>query len=157
GLERVHAHDFHQIVLPVVGAMDIRVGAIRGEIARTNGVMIVRGTPHQGNVLGENRFVVFEVPRNSFLAESAVEHASAAPFFEIDERLDHLARYVSCTGAASPLDGALAHHATALLADSIGRKFEILGRQTSSISRALALIEARYAEPLTVGELARAA
>src|SRR5262249_46339777 len=87
GLERVHAHDFHQIVLPVVGAMDIRVGAIRGEIARTNGVMIVRGTPHQGNVLGENRFVVFEVPRNSFLAESAVEHASAAPFFEIDERL----------------------------------------------------------------------
>jgi AraC-like DNA-binding protein len=157
GRERVHAHDFHQIVLPVIGAMDVRVGDVRGAIALANGVLIVGGTPHQGCVTGENRFVVFEVPRAAFLPESIVARASAAPFFAIDEPLDHLARYVSCEASSGTLADGTAHHAAALLADSIGRKFSSRERHAPSILRALAVIEERYAEPLTVAELARSA
>jgi AraC-like DNA-binding protein len=157
GLERVHAHDFHQIVLPVIGAMQLRVGDARGAISHANGVLIVRGTPHQGCALGENRFVVFEVPRAAFLPQSIVARASAAPFFAIDEPLDHLARYVSCESSSGTLGEGAAQHAAALLARSIGRKFSDRGRHAESIMRALAIIEERYAEPLTVAELARAA
>ena len=157
GLERVHAHDFHQIVLPVIGAMEIRVGDISGAIAQSHGVLIVGGTPHQGCVLGENRFLVFDVPRAAFLAESIVARASAAPFFAIDEPLDHLARYVLCEASVGALREGAAHHAAALLAESIGRKFSDRGRPAEPILRALALIEERYAEPLTVAELARSA
>jgi AraC-like DNA-binding protein len=157
GRERAHAHDFHQIVLPVIGAMEVRVGDAVGAIAASNGALIVSGTPHQGNVLGENRFVVFEVPRVAFLPESIVSRASAAPFFAIDESLDHLARYVSSEASAGTLGDGLARHATSLLADSIARKFSARERHAEPILRALAIIEEHYAEPLTVAELARAA
>ncbi len=157
GLERVHAHDFHQIVLPVIGAMQLRVGHVSGAIARSNGVLIVGGTPHQGCALGENRFVVFEVPRAAFLPESIVARASAAPFFAVDEPLGHLARYVSCEASSGALRESAAQHAAALLAESIGRKFSDRAPHAEPILRALALIEERYAEPLTVAELARSA
>src|SRR5215467_1653619 len=157
GLDRVHAHDFHQIVLPVIGAMRSRVGAATGAIADRSGAMIVSGTPHEGYVLGENRFVVFDVPRRSFLPESVIACAAQEPYFAIDEPLDHLARYVSCEAAAGAVDGALAHHATALLADSIGRRFACRANRTPAIARALTIIAARYAEPLTMAEIARGA
>ncbi|HKX10613.1 MAG TPA: AraC family transcriptional regulator [Stellaceae bacterium] len=157
GLDRVHAHDFHQIVLPVIGAMKSRVGEATGAIADRSGAMIVSGTPHEGYVLGENRFVVFEVPRKSLLPESVVACAAREPFFAIDEPLDHLARYVSGEASAGTLDGTLAHHASALLADSIGRRFAGRANRTPPIARALEIIAARYAEPLTVAEIARAA
>lgn len=157
GRERAHAHDFHQIVLPVVGAMEVRIGDALGAIAHAKGALIVSGTPHQGNVLGENRFVVFEVPRAAFLPESAVARAAAAPFFSVDEPLDHLARYVSSEIPSGALGEGLARHASALMADSIGRKYAGLSRPGLPILRALAMIEARYAEPLTVGVLAREA
>src|SRR5262249_9632816 len=150
-----HAHDFHQIVLPVIGAMRARVGEAVGAIAGSSGAMIVRGTPHGGYVLGENRFVVFEVPRSDFISESIVARASAAPFFAIDEPLDHLARYSSSEAASGLLGDQLVHHASALLAESIVRKFASEERRTPPIVRALAIIEERYAEPLTVAELAR--
>jgi len=157
GLDRVHAHDFHQIVLPVIGAMKARVGGAVGAIAESRGAMIVRDTPHEGYVLGENRFVVFELPRSDFFPESAVARASAAPFFVIDEPLDHLARYVSGAVASGSLGDRLVHHASALLADSIGRKFGGRDHRSPPILRALAIIDERYAEPLTVAGLARSA
>ncbi len=157
GRERAHAHDFHQIVLPVMGSMEVRVGGALGAIAARSGALIVSGTPHQGNVLGENRFVVFEVPRAAFLPESLVARAAAAPFFPIDEPLDHLARYVSSEISSGALGESLARHASALMADAIGRKYASGARPALPILRALAIIEARYAEPLTVGVLAREA
>ncbi len=157
GLDRVHAHGFHQIVLPVIGAMKARVGEAVGAIQESSGALIVGGTPHEGYVLGENRFLVFEVPRAAFLPGSVVAHACTAPFFDIDEPLDHLARYVACHASAGSLGDRLVHHASALLADSIGRTFADRHARTGPILRALAMIEARYAEPLTVGALAREA
>ncbi|MGH7124599.1 MAG: helix-turn-helix domain-containing protein [Stellaceae bacterium] len=157
GLDRVHAHDFHQIVLPVIGAMKSRVGEVIGAIAGPSGALIVSGTPHEGYVLGENRFVVVEVPRSDFIPESIVARASAAPFFAIDEPLDHLARFVSCEAGVHSLGDGFVRYASALLADSIGRKFASLGGRSPPILRALTVIEERYADPLTVAVLAREA
>src|SRR5579859_1527522 len=157
GLDRLHAHAFHQVVLPVVGAMRSRVGEAAGAIRESKGALITGGTPHEGYVVGENRFVVFDVPRASFLPESVVVHAVTAPFFDIDEPLDHLARYVASQASAGPLGGRLVHHVSALLVESIGRRFIDRTGRTTPILRALAIIEARYAEPLSVGELAHEA
>src|SRR5207237_2047901 len=143
GRDRAHAHDFHQIVLPVVGAMESRVGDAVGAITSSSGAFIVSGTLHEGNVLGGNRFVVFEVPRAAFLPESIVARASASPFFPIDESLDHLARYVSSEASAGTLGDGLARHATSLLAHSIARKFSPRGRHAAPILRALPILEAR--------------
>ena len=44
GRDRAHAHDFHQIVLPVVGAMESRVGDAVGAITSSSGAFI--GCPY---------------------------------------------------------------------------------------------------------------
>jgi AraC-like DNA-binding protein len=157
GLDRRHAHDFHQVVLPVIGSMKSRVGDAAGAIRQSKGALIAGGTPHEGYVVGENRFVVFDIPCVSFLPESVVAEAATAPYFDIDEPLDHLARYIASQAAADSLGERLAHHVSALLVDSIGRKFIDRTGRTAPILRALAIIEARYAEPLTVAALARQA
>src|SRR5215472_3125585 len=157
GIDRLHAHDFHQIVLPVFGAMKSRVGQAVGAIAQSSGAMIVSGTPHEGYVVGDNRFVVVEVPRTDFITKSIVARASAQPFFSIDEPLDHLAHYVSCEATSGALGDRLVHHASALLAESIGRRFASPERRTAPILAALAMIEKSYAERLTVRALARSA
>ncbi len=157
GLDRLHAHPFHQVVLPVIGGMKARVGEAAGAIRACKGALIAGGTPHEGYVSGDNRFVVVDVPRAHYLPESVVARASAAPFFDIDEALDHLARYVACQASGGSLGERFVHHASALLAEWIGRTFTDRTAGTTPILRALAIIEARYAEPLSVGALAREA
>ncbi|HLJ19173.1 MAG TPA: hypothetical protein VKU84_03200, partial [Stellaceae bacterium] len=130
GLDRVHTHEFHQVVLPVIGAMRSRIGEAVGAIEQSNAALIVGGTPHEGYVLGENRFLVFDVPRANFLPERVVARAATAPYFEIDEPLEHLARYVACEAASGPLGDRLVHHASALLAHSIGGKFASVERRS---------------------------
>jgi len=151
--ESAHAHEFHQIVLPVEGAMEMRVGDIEGEIAAHSGVVVVKGTRHAFRATGRNCFVVFDVPPAANFPESIVARAVRAPFFAIDEPLGHLARYVFSAG---PL-GEATRHAAALLANSIGRQLAHRGRRPAPIARALAEIETRYAEPLRIAELARLA
>jgi AraC-like DNA-binding protein len=157
GRESVHAHEFHQVVLPVLGAMDLRVGDATGRLDSGHGVVVVGGSPHAGRVLGENRFVVFDVPSKGLLPDGIVARAAAAPFFAIDEPLDHLARYVSSESATGELAAAAAHHAMALLAHAIGRQISGRGRNTGPIQQVLEIIDARYAEPLTAAALARSA
>ena len=101
--ESAHTHEFHQVVLPVLGAMELRVGDTAGVINARSGVLMVGGAPHAFRALGENRFVVFDVPRAAFLPDGIVARASAAPFFALDEPLEHLARYVSCEVASGAL------------------------------------------------------
>lgn len=157
GRESVHAHEFHQIVLPVVGTMELRVGDATGSIAAHRGVMMVGGTRHAFRALGENCFVVFDVPPAAAFPDGLVARASAAPFFAIDEPLAHLARYVSGEASSGRLDDGAASHVTALLANSLGRQVGRRDRRAMRIERALDVIDARYAEPLTVAELARSA
>ena len=155
--ESVHAHEFHQIVLPIRGAMEMRVGDATGCIGALNGVMMVGGTRHAFRALGENRFVVFDVPSAAAFPAGIVARAAAAPFFAIDEPLAHLARYVSGEASSGRLDDGAASHVTALLAKSLGRQFASPDRRPAAIRRALAIIDARYAEPLAIAELARSA
>ncbi len=157
GGESAHAHEFHQIVLPVRGAMEMRVGDAAGSIAAHSGVMVVGGTLHAFRALGENAFVVFDVPSAAAFPDGIVARASASPFFEIDEPLGHLARYVSGEASSGRLGEAAAGHAAALLANSLGRQFSCRDRSAGPILRALAAIDERYGEPLTVAELARLA
>jgi AraC-like DNA-binding protein len=144
-----HAHAFHQVVLPLSGSMEIRVGDAAGRVAERCGVMVPGGTTHSFRADGENRFVVLDLPEIAILPEP-IRSAFASPFFRIGEAAGHLMRYIACArlGPAASVDAA------ALLAEAIG-----LGQRPQrrgAIGRALAIIETRYAEPLTIGDLSQA-
>lgn len=155
GHERRHAHDHHQIVLPVAGTLDMEVGGACGRVGDGRGVLVADGVPHSFRSGGTNRFVVLDVPAAGLVPEAAVRACDA--FFAIDGALDGLVRYLAAEAADRPLDPVLAHHSAGLLLRALEARQPTAPLSDDPIDRALALMAERCAEPLTVAELAEAA
>ncbi|CAO3439754.1 helix-turn-helix domain-containing protein [Azospirillum endophyticum] len=155
GHERRHAHDHHQIVLPVAGTLDMEVGGACGRVGDGHGVLVADGVPHSFRSGGTNRFVVLDVPAGGLVPEAAVQACDA--FFTIDGALDGLVRYLAVEAADRPLDPVLAHHSAGLLLRALEARQPSASVPADPIDRALALMAERCDEPLTVAELAEAA
>ncbi|CAO3362349.1 helix-turn-helix domain-containing protein [Azospirillum palustre] len=158
GHERRHAHDHHQIVLPIAGTLDMEVGGACGRVGDGRGVLVADGVPHSFRSGGANRFVVLDVPAAGLVPEAAVRACDA--FFAIDGALDGLVRYLAAEAADRPLDPVLAHHSAGLLLRALEARQPpppALPVSRDPIARALALMAERCGEPLTVAELAEAA
>ncbi|BAI76106.1 AraC-like transcription regulator (plasmid) [Azospirillum sp. B510] len=161
GHERRHAHDHHQIVLPVTGTLDMEVGGARGRVGDGQGVLVADGVPHSFRSGGTNRFVVLDVPAAGLVPEAVVRACDA--FFAIDGALDGLVCYLAAEAADRPLDPVLAHHAAGLLLRALETRRSaepappVLPLPADPIDRALALMAERCGEALTVAELAEAA
>ncbi len=155
----IHAHDWHQLVLPVLGAHAVSVGAVSGRVEGGRGILIASGLPHRFRGLGENCFVVLDIPREARrsqgLPEAVWRPAMTQPFFPIDDGLNRFAHYVAHEMTSGALDAATEHHVVNLLIHSLTRRLD--GRRTPpAVARAVELIHADYAEPFSVAELAAA-
>ncbi|MBK1838210.1 helix-turn-helix domain-containing protein [Azospirillum sp. YIM B02556] len=154
GHERRHAHDHHQIVLPIAGTLDMEVGGACGRVGDGHGVLVADRVPHSFRSGGANRFVVLDVPAAGLVPEAAIRACGA--FFAIDGALDGLVRYLAAEAADRPLDPVLAHHSAGLLLRALEAR-QPPPVSSDPIDRALALMAERCGEPLTVAELAEAA
>ena len=161
GRKDVHLHDFHQVVLPIDGVMEIRLGGADGSVRGRQGVMIVPGTRHLFRAYGLNRFIVLDLPpdsfpptapRSPFLEFPFLEF----PFFEIDEQLAALARYAAGELASGGLAAKEEFHLAALIAGKLLRRCAPSARWSPPVERALAVLRERHAERLTMAEVARA-
>ncbi|CAO3410688.1 helix-turn-helix domain-containing protein [Azospirillum largimobile] len=155
GFERRHAHEHHQIVLPIAGTLDMEVGGACGRVGDGRGVLVADGVPHSFRSAGTNRFVVLDVPAaGGLVPETAVRACDA--FFAVDTALDGLVRYLAAEAADRPLDPVLAHHAAGLLLRALESRRPAPTVPDDPVERALALMAERCEEPLTVAELAAA-
>ena len=158
--EARYIHDWNQVVLPVEGAQEVDFGHTGGTIVAARGVLVPRGQPHRVRTLGDNLFVVLDLPRRSaraqVLSENVWRHAKAEPFFRLDGGLRHLLGYVAHDLAEDAFDATTAGQMADLVIDALARRLD-RGRRPAAIQRALDLIHARYAEPITVPDLAAAA
>lgn len=152
--EAAHAHDHHQVVLPLAGGLHLAVGDHEDTVGADRAVIVAAGQTHRFRpAAGNNRFVVLDLRVGDDRAERLVRSRSAtAPFFALDAGLGHLVGYLGERGS-DRIDPALAHHATALLHDALERRFDATPLPRV-VADAMALMERRLAEPLTVAELA---
>ena len=148
--ERVasHAHDFYQIVLPLVGTLDMRIGETAGSVSPRNFVVIGRGAQHAFRASGSNRFVVLEADRPVACPGSA--------FRVLDGTLAELVQYAGSELEAGDLAAEPEFHLAALLAGKIRRSFGAALWSPDPVEQALAVMTLRDAERLTVAELADA-
>lgn len=156
--DTTHAHDgWHQLVLPVIGAHAVDLGHVSGTVESGRGILIASGQPHRYRGLGENCFVVLDIPRESQrsqgLPEAVWRPAMAEPFFAIDDGLNRFASYVAHEMRGGALDAATEHHVTSLLIHAVTRRLDAC-RTPPAVTRAVELIHAHYAEPFSVTELA---
>ena len=158
--DTTHAHaDWHQLVLPVVGAHAVDLGHVRGTVESGRGILIASGLPHRYRGLGENCFVVLDIPRESRrsqgLPEAIWRPVMSDPFFTIDDGLNRFANYIAYEIRRGALDAATEHHVTTLLIHSLTRRLDAR-RVPAAVARAVELIHAHYADPFSVAELAAA-
>jgi AraC-like DNA-binding protein len=152
-----HSHGFHQIVLPLEGALEMEVGARGGRVEGCQAAIIPSGTHHACQATGANHFLVLD-----WLAEGEADEGLARlsdlgarrPFLIYDPGLQHLVRFLGFELArrqtARPWGGLLLQALGARLADDAAV-------YPAAVSRALAYIETNFAAPLDVAAIGRAA
>lgn len=154
-----HAHPSHQIILPLEGALELET-ALGGGVVRDRRIAVVTaGREHAYRAVDDNRMLTIDVSDAD--AETGAPLWAAASerlFFPANEQVCGLLAFArGCGGEAfaaagfrSSLGTLIIHGLTALARDAGGFEPEAL-------SRAKAFVEARFAEPIAVGDIADAA
>ena len=153
-----HSHVFHQLVLPLVGSLDLEIGNRGGRVSGRTGALVPSGERHAFAATAKNEFLVLDLPL------AAVAHADAA------EWLDHLghARFFPVSRAAARLASWFADEVSAVGAPPalVAAFVPLLLRAASmpvvrsvphTVQRALAFIEENGLEEVCVSDVARAA
>jgi AraC-like DNA-binding protein len=152
-----HAHGFHQLILPVEGRMELDVGGVAGRVDLQEAALVVGGTAHGFRAEGHNRFLILDLQGGAVMPDPVLRRACGRPFFAVDAGLSHLVGYLAHALGGRSLPRALAAHAIDLVVDSVMRADGAVQAGDQAVERAVDMIHARFAEPLTVAMLAQAA
>ena len=95
-----HSHDFHQLVLPIEGRLNMFVGTIEGVVSAQSLALVAAGQAHNFAAAESDTFLVVDVPVS---ASSATEvqalalwqHARVQPFVQVDAQLLQIIRYLA--------------------------------------------------------------
>lgn len=120
-----HSHGYHQLVLPVSGALEIEIGGHGGEVAAHQAAVIHASETHCFQAQGVNRFLVADLPL------SCSEKLDPLPAFlglngETLEYASLLGRLLQAPSNSAPLQQA-----------SCDLLLELLSRQTDSLARSI--------------------
>lgn len=158
--EDTHTHDHHQIVLPLAGGMPLHVGDRADTVRDGRGVFLAPQVPHRFRVEGQgNRFLVVDFASHAAgLPQRLLPRLAAGTFFSLGQPAQHLVRYLAEIGGTA--DAATAHHALSLLlleAQPAGGEAPAAVPASARVAAAVACIDARLDQPLSVAEVAQAA
>lgn len=126
-----HRHDYHQLVLPVMGELSMSVGGHGGEVSLRQAAVVAAGRDHECTAPQRNCFIVANVPQ------------ALAP------QLERLPAFV-------PVDSALAHY-IAFLHHTLIQDGGNVRRERQMLLLLLQLLQERFGEPVNVDRRIRAA
>lgn len=151
-----HLHDYHQVVLPSAGQLQLQCGQHTGSAAATHAALIPAGETHSFSAEGENAFWVLDVPtdtRHDALFESAVR----APFRSLAAATKSQLQYADLEPALLR-DPLMQHHWVQLLLTGIEQQPKALvATKHKRLQLALDALEKQLHLPLSVSAIARAA
>ena len=142
-----HKHDFHQIVLPLHGVIEISVNGIHGVVGVGQTVIIQKGVEHSFQAQEKSRFLVAdlsELPNNAYLL--------ASPFASISGSMQSYCGFI---------EAQLQYHVNSDLESSMVSLFKqlLLSQEFSPkidnrITRVLAYIESNLSDECSLEKLA---
>ncbi len=148
---RQHHHDYHQLVLPLQGSLQMEVGVASGEVDRQRAAVIGAGADHRFAAEGPNRFIVADVP-----AVLAPELARLPAFIRLDPALAQYVLFLhqqllQGTGQGSERQMLL------LLIQLLQERAGAAVRLDHRVDAARAYLERHYAQALSLARLAQVA
>ncbi|BBF87482.1 transcriptional regulator, AraC family [Aquitalea magnusonii] len=147
-----HQHDYHQLVLPAHGCLELDVEGRGGLVQAGQLAVIAAGNSHGFAAPGDNAFVVANVP-----ASLAPQLASLPAFLPLDASLlayvEFLRAELSRPAAAEHSRRQMLLLLTQLLAERAGADNKLDRR----VAAARAVLDVRFAEDISLAQLAAAA
>lgn len=152
-----HRHDFHQVVLPLSGVMDMEVDGRGGLIAAGRGAFIATDALHAFQAPPSGRFVVADLPDQGNSSHwTDAEPFRRTAFFIITPPLQSLIDYLSAMiEVATP---AARSHWCGLLVETLkAPQAEPATAADAIVERAMRFMRAKLEQPITVADIAAAA
>jgi AraC-like DNA-binding protein len=162
GQVELHDHDFHQLVLPQSGSMDIEVDGRGGKVDWSQGVVIPAGARHAFLAQKTNTFLVLDVPATTFGGPKNVDLSTrllaGKRFFPVRPEIRHLLEYASRSAPLLTSSPQVAESWSTLLLSSLTLPPGIIPEHGQfTLARALAYIESHLDSRLSAMEIARVA
>lgn len=158
-----HSHAYHQVVLPLEGRLEMETEVACDSVDETKAAVITAGREHAFRSVGDNRFLILDVPERACgAAEGLWDAAAGAPFLSLDERLRSLLLFARLSPAQAFGPAGFRASLGNLILQGLVQRAEgtgngALGGGPDSLLRATAFIHRRFVEPITTREIAAAA
>jgi len=149
----LHSHDYHQIVLPYVGNLELEADGRGGLVKQGVGAFIVMGTNHAFLARGTNGFLVFDLPRNGDSNQLAA-FFDRKVFFPIGPPVQGLLDYATAT-LERDASCAISEQWTTLLIDSLAPARPVFrSAETNALQRATRFMRSHASKPILVRDIA---
>lgn len=170
-----HRHTYHQVVLPLAGALEVDTGAgarcVGGSMAvvpaaggfhsgtrpanEATAVVIPAGEAHGFAGRGENRFIVVDLPANQ--DARLFDRALHEPAIRVDRATRHHVTFLAERLVAGPLAETFRRHWTALLLEALDSPVDVVPpRADTKFDRAVQWIADHLDRPLGTRDVAAA-
>jgi AraC-like DNA-binding protein len=155
----LHCHDYHQVVLPSMGNLELEVAGQGGCVRNGMGVFIPSGKRHAFLARGANRFVVVDLPAGQYGSDELAASFDRKVFFPIRPSVQGLIDYAAARLDTVALSDALMTHWTALLVDGLSESATLPTPrpELAALNRAMAFMRRHAAEAIQVPDVAAAA
>ncbi|TIW95208.1 MAG: helix-turn-helix transcriptional regulator [Mesorhizobium sp.] len=154
GVIERHQHDYHQVILPISGALEIDLGHSSGRVSDSIGAFVSAGCRHAFYAKQADCFVVLDLP--SCIGGREIEEDMPA-FFTIGREVHGLIDYMAALGTQQELSTSLRDAWSRLLLDRITPRGDRPDRAELAVRRATAFMERKLADPIRIADIAQAA
>lgn len=144
-----HAHDHHQLVLPLVGTLSLSVASRAGEVGSGKAAIIAAGHDHDFAALDTNRFVVADIP-----AAMAPMLEKLPCFVQLDAGLNQYVQFLHAQLQESGDSSQTQHQMLLLLLQLLQERFGDKLRLDRRVDAAKRYIDEHYHQKVTVDQLA---
>lgn len=150
-----HRHDYHQVILPFAGALEIETERRSGRVTGGIGSFVPAGCNHSFIAERTDAFIVLDIPVGGGM--DALDHEDIQPFFAIGPDARGLIDYMAAVGTPEQLPLSLQQAWSALLLDRITGQTPRPDRTELAVRRAMAFMQRRLADPIRIADIAAAA
>ena len=151
---QVHEHEFHQLVLPVQGMLEMDVGRKSGVVDNQHAAVIAAGLEHTYAGSQENRFIVADIPSGL-----APRFEVLPAFIELDGTVVHYIRFLheELTRQKGGVNQLLQRQMLLLLVQLLDERFGSQKVTDRRVEMARGFLEKHFAESVTMSSLANVA
>lgn len=152
-----HSHDYHQLILPVAGCLELETTAGADRVDQGQGAVLSSGMRHSFRACGHNRFAVIDWPESEDSSLATLwDTARPHPYFTVDPALYHVLQFMILESGCREVDAALGRRWAGLLALALCDRMTREAPQSRRLAAALAYVRRHFREPVRPADIAAA-